>query len=43
MTSDGVLTIAVIKVAKGRVRLLFNAPKEVRVYRSELLNKESLA
>lgn len=42
-TSDGEMKIFVARLANGKVRLVFNAPKEISVYRSELLGKESLA
>jgi carbon storage regulator CsrA len=41
LTSDGEIKILVVRLTQGRVRLLFSAPKEIRVHRSELVKKES--
>lgn len=37
--TNGSIVITIIAVDRGKVRLLVDAPQEVEIYRSELLNK----
>lgn len=37
---DGKITVTVVNVGRGRVKLAIQAPKEVSIYRSELLDQK---